>query len=131
MEGKCGKCWKSPTFEGKLQVFISYLSEMKIVSMFYNSSYSSTFYNLFLPFFVLEIFKFKYGKVFVRHSTSISKFEWFEQPCTVDCVPFFFLHLFFPYCSQLSQLVLKNLILEFAKTIVKPPLIWLNVFAFL
>ena len=43
--------------------------------------YSSTFYSLFLPFFVLEIFKFKYDKVFVRHSASISKFEWFEQLC--------------------------------------------------
>ena len=40
--------------------------------------YSSTFCSLFLPFFVLEIFKYKY-KVFVRHSASISKFEWFEQ----------------------------------------------------
>ena len=38
MEQKFGKCWKSSIFEGKLQVFISYLSEMKIVSMFYNSS---------------------------------------------------------------------------------------------
>ena len=36
MGQKCDKCWKSPIFEGKLQVFISYLSEMKIVSMFYN-----------------------------------------------------------------------------------------------
>ena len=27
--------------------------------------YSSTFYSLFLPFFVLEIFKFKYDKDFV------------------------------------------------------------------
>ena len=42
--------------------------------------YSSTFNSLFLPFFVLEIFKFKYDKVFVRNSASISKFEWFEQP---------------------------------------------------
>ena len=42
--------------------------------------YSSTFYILFLPFFVLEIFKFKHDKVFVRDSASISKFEWFEQP---------------------------------------------------
>ena len=54
--------------------FLSYLSEMKTVSMFYNSSYS-TFYSFFLPFFVVEIFKFKYGKFFVRHSASISKFE--------------------------------------------------------
>ena len=36
MERKCGKCWKSPIFEGKLRVFISYLSKMRIVSMFYN-----------------------------------------------------------------------------------------------
>ena len=41
--------------------------------------YSSTFYSLFLSFFVLEIFKFKYDKVFVGHSASISKFQWFEQ----------------------------------------------------
>ena len=81
MERKRGKCWKSQIFEGKLWVVISYLSKMRIVSMFYNSSYSSTFYSLFLPFFVLEIFKFKYDKVFVRHSASISKFEWFEQLC--------------------------------------------------
>ena len=82
MEQKCVKCWKSPIFEGKLWVFISYLSEMKIVSMFYNPSLF-TFYSLFLSFFVLEIFKFKYDKVFIRHSASISKFEWFEQPWIV------------------------------------------------
>ena len=79
MERKRGKCWKSPIFEGKLWVFISYLSEMKIVcSMIL--LYSSTFYSFFVPFFVLEIFKFKYDKVFIRHSASISKFKWFEQP---------------------------------------------------
>ena len=38
MERKRGKCWKSPIFEGKLRVFVSYLSEMKTVSMFCNSS---------------------------------------------------------------------------------------------
>ena len=32
----------------------------------------------FYHFFVLEIFKSKHDKVFVRHSASISKFEWFE-----------------------------------------------------
>ena len=42
---------------------------------------SITFYSLFIPFFVLEMFKFNYGKFFVRHSASISKFEWFEQLC--------------------------------------------------
>ena len=43
--------------------------------------YSTTFYIFFLPFVVLKIFKFKYRKFFVRHSASISKFEWSEQPC--------------------------------------------------
>ena len=43
--------------------------------------YSSTLYSLSLPFFVLEIFKFKYDRFFIRHSVSISKFEWSEQPC--------------------------------------------------
>ena len=38
MEWKCGKCWKSPIFEGKLWVFSSYLSKMRIISMLYNSS---------------------------------------------------------------------------------------------
>ena len=42
--------------------------------------YFNTFCCLFLPFFVLEIFKFKYDKVFVRYSAFISKFQWFEQP---------------------------------------------------
>ena len=81
MEGKRGKCWKLPIFEGKLQVFFSYLSEMKTICSI-TLPYSSTFYRLFLPFFVLEIFKFKYNKFFVRHSASISKFEWSEQLCS-------------------------------------------------
>ena len=38
MDWKHVKCWKSPIFEGKLRVFISYPSEMKTVSMFCNSS---------------------------------------------------------------------------------------------
>ena len=42
--------------------------------------YSGTFYSFFLSFFVLEIFKLKHDKFFVKHSASISKFEWFEQP---------------------------------------------------
>ena len=33
-----------------------------------------------VPFFVLEIFKFKYGKFFIKNAASISKFKWFEQP---------------------------------------------------
>ena len=37
---------------------------------------------------------------------------------------FFFLYDSFPYWSQSSQLILKNLIFEFPKNI-KPPLIWL------
>ena len=80
MEQKCGKCWKSPIFEGKLQVFISYLTEMKKVysiTLFILALFTACFYH----FFVLEIFKFKYDMVFVRHSASISKFEWFEQLC--------------------------------------------------
>ena len=35
---------------------------------------------MFLPSFVLKIFKFKYDMFFIRHSGSIFKFEWFEQP---------------------------------------------------
>ena len=41
--------------------------------------YSSTFYSLFLPFVVREIFKFNYDKFFVRHSASIFKSKWFEE----------------------------------------------------
>ena len=46
MEWKHGKCWKSPILEGKLRVFISYLSKMRIASMFYNSSLFSHFLQL-------------------------------------------------------------------------------------
>ena len=66
MERKCGKYWKSLIFERKLQVCISYLRKMRIVCSI-TPLYSSTFYSLFLPFFVLEIFKFKCDKIFVRH----------------------------------------------------------------
>ena len=79
MEQKGDKCWKLPCFEGKLRVFISYLSKMRIVCSI-TLLYSSTFYSLFLPSFVPKIFKFNYHKVFVRHSASISKFKWFKQP---------------------------------------------------
>ena len=57
-ENVVGKCWKLPIFEGVsiASFYQLYLSEMKIVYMFNNSVlYSSTFYSLFLPFFVLEI----------------------------------------------------------------------------
>ena len=53
MEQKRGKCWKSPIFEGKLWVFISYLSEMKIVSMLYNSSLFYLFLQLVSTIFLL------------------------------------------------------------------------------
>ena len=46
MERKRGKYRKSPIFEGKLRGFISYLSEMKMVSMFYNSSLLQHFLQL-------------------------------------------------------------------------------------
>ena len=36
-ERKRVKCWKLAISEGRLPVFISYVSEMKLVSMFYNS----------------------------------------------------------------------------------------------
>ena len=75
---KRGKCWISQIFEGKLWVFIYSLSEMKIWSV--TPLYSSPYYSFFLPFFVLEIFKIKDDKVFIRHSASISKLECFDQP---------------------------------------------------
>ena len=81
--------------EGKLRVSISYLSEMRTVSMFYNSSlfYSSNFYNLVLPFFVLEIFKFKYNTFFLRNSAGISKFDWLEHIYYI-LNPSFFIYLY-------------------------------------
>ena len=72
---ECGKCCKSPIFEGNLQVFISYVSEMKTVICPITLPCFNTFYSLFIPFFVLEIFKFKYGQFFCQNSISISKFE--------------------------------------------------------
>ena len=82
MEWKRGKCWKLPIFEGKfLRVFISYMSGMKIVCSI-TLHYSSTFYSLFRPFFFWRYLNSsikRFRQTFVRHSASISKFEWFEQ----------------------------------------------------
>ena len=103
MEQKCGKCWKSRSFEEELQVFISYLSKMKTVRIIYNFAYFSTFYTLFLQFFVQEIFKFKYDKFFVRHSASISKLKWFEQPWYFHKLQFIS-HKLFPSSSPHEQL---------------------------
>ena len=36
-----------------------------------------------------------------------------------------FLYWFFPYWSQASQLIKKNVLLEFLKSMIKPPLIWI------
>ena len=66
--------------------------KMKIVTMLYNSSlfYSSTFYSLFIPFFVLKIFKFKYlWQGFCQTSASISRFKWFEKPWIMPVSLFF------------------------------------------
>ena len=85
MERKRGKYWKMPIFEGKLQVIFTYLSEMKTVSMLNPLIlllFTDCFYHAF--FVLLEIFKFKYDKFFFRHSASISKFKWFEQPCMLN-----------------------------------------------
>ena len=76
---------------------------MKTVRMFYNFSYFSTFYTLFLQFFVQEIFKFKYDKFFVRNSASISKFKWFEQPWYFHKLQFIS-HKLFPSSSPHEQL---------------------------
>ena len=37
----------------------------------------------------------------------------------------FILYWFFSHCPQSNQLILKNLILEFSKIMIEPPLIWL------
>ena len=47
-------------------VFLSYLSKMKIVSMFYNSSLFQQVLQLGCTIFVLEKFNFKYDKVFCQ-----------------------------------------------------------------
>ena len=76
-------CGKLKLFKGKLRVFRAIWVKWKQSVCSTILFYSSTFYSLFLSFFILEIFKFKYDKFFVRHSTSISKFKWSEQVWTV------------------------------------------------
>ena len=74
-----GKCWKSQLFEGRLQVFISYQVKWKQSVCSINFLYSSTLYSLFLLFFVLEIFKFKYiWQVICQTFSFLSKFKWFK-----------------------------------------------------
>ena len=48
MERKCGKCWRLQIFEGKLRVFISYLSEVKTarsITLLYSSTFTACFYH--------------------------------------------------------------------------------------
>ena len=52
MEQKHRKYCKLLLFKGKLQVFISYLSEMKTVSMFYNSSFFLILFTACFNFFL-------------------------------------------------------------------------------
>ena len=59
-----------------LVIWVKWKQSVCSITLFY----SSAFYSLFLPFFVLEIFKFKYDTFFVRNSAATSKFDWFEQP---------------------------------------------------
>ena len=73
-----------PIFEGKLQVFSVIWVKWKQSVSSITLLYSGTSYSLFLPFFVVEIFKFKDDKFFVRRSASIFKFKWFEQPCMMQ-----------------------------------------------
>ena len=53
MERKRDKYWKSPIFEGKLRVFISYLSEMKksvySIILLYSSTVAKSFRYNFIP----------------------------------------------------------------------------------
>ena len=64
MERKHGKCWTSPVFEGKLWVFISYLSEIKTISMFYNF--------LVLVLFTACFYHFLYWRFLNSSMTSFS-----------------------------------------------------------
>ena len=80
IEQKHGKCWKLPIFELNCMFFSVIWMKWKQSASSITLPYSSTFYTLFLSFFVLEIFKFKDDKFFVRHSASIFEFKWSEQP---------------------------------------------------
>ena len=84
MERKRGKCWKLSIFKVNFRFLLVIWVKWKQSVCSITLLYSSTFYSLFLPFFVLEIFKFKYDTFFVRNSAAISKFKWFEQLCAVD-----------------------------------------------
>ena len=100
-----------PIFEGKLWVFISCLSEIKIVNVLYLFFILALFTACFYHFFVLEIIKLKYDKVFIKHSASISKFEWFEQVCLEEKSSFKMLGL-----TLSSKLDWGSYIISIAKT---------------
>ena len=62
-----------------VKIEVKWKQKISSITLFCSST-QCTFYSLFLLFFVLEI-KFKYDKFFVRHSSFISKFKWFEPSC--------------------------------------------------
>ena len=55
------------TNEIVLYIWVKWKQSVGSISLLY----SSTFYSLFLPFFVLEIFEFKHDRFFVIHSASL------------------------------------------------------------
>ena len=73
MVRKCGKMLKIANFWRKIVARFLSVRFPTIKKIVYSITllYSSTFYSSFLPFFVLETFKFKYDMVFIRHSASI------------------------------------------------------------
>ena len=87
MKQKRGKCWKWQLLKVNCKFLSVIWVKWKQPVCFIILIYSSTFYSLFLPFFVLEISKFQYDKFFIRHCASISKFEWSEQPCRMKFQP--------------------------------------------
>ena len=88
MEQKCGKCWKSLIFKDNCEFLSVIWVKWKQTVCSITVSCSKTLYSLFLHFFVLEIFKFKYDNFYIRDFASISKFKWFEQPwkIVVQCI---------------------------------------------
>ena len=72
---ECGKCCKSPIFEGKLQVFISYLNEMKTVICPITLPCFNTFYSLFMYYFLQLVLFWRY-----LNSTMVSFFVRIQLP---------------------------------------------------
>ena len=111
--------------EDKCHLYMAQLSRFDLRG--HDSGFRIHYYLFNFPFLLIWAFSQQVKKVKIIGIVNGSvKFESYLSTLDTELcwLCSFFFYWFFPFCSQLSQLILKNPILKFPKNVIKPPLIW-------